>query len=229
MKKYENILDATLRERMQKIEDKKQDSFKKRVYFPFFKRTADIFCSLVALAILLVMFPFIAIAIKLDSKGPIIFKQLRVGQRGQLFMLYKLRTMRNDAESLGDELMLLSNNRQFLQQENDPRVTRVGRFLRRYSIDELPQLFCVFAGTMSFIGPRPFIPAETRQLDEEQLMRLTVKPGLTGLAQISGRNNLSLEERIEKDLEYIDTMSAWLDIKILWITFIKILRHEGAS
>ena len=104
----------------------------------------------------------------------------------------------------------------------------MGKFLRRFSIDELPQLFCVLKGDMSFVGPRPFIPQEVEMLKTEHLYRLIAKPGLTGLAQISGRNNLNLEERIEKDLYYIDHMSAWLDIKIMFITIIKIFQQDGA-
>ncbi|MBQ9941809.1 MAG: sugar transferase, partial [Christensenellaceae bacterium] len=211
------------------MEDQKKSTFKKRLYYPFFKRSADIFCSLVLLIIFCVLFPFIAIAIKLDSPGPIFFSQLRVGQRGHLFRIYKLRTMRKDAEALVDKAVFRNKKNPFIQQEHDPRVTRVGHFLRKSSIDELPQLFCVLQGNMSFIGPRPLIPEEIHVLKEEYLYRLAVKPGLTGLAQVSGRGALDLRHKMEKDLEYIDTMSAWLDIKILWRTVIAVLRHKGAS
>ena len=134
-----------------------------------------------------------------------------------------------NAESLIDKSVFKNKENPFLQHENDSRVTKVGAFLRKYSIDELPQLFCVLKGDMSFIGPRPFIIEETRVLNDDQLMRLAIKPGLTGLAQISGRNDLNLQQRIDKDLEYAESMSAPLDIKILWKTIIGVLKGEGAS
>lgn len=228
MKKYGCVLDAEFKKELKRRDSKKKDTLKKRLYYPIFKRLADIICSLVALIILAILFPFIFIAVKLDSKGPVIFTQLRVGQFGNLFKIYKLRTMYQDAEEHRDEQILKDKQKPFLQHEDDPRVTRVGKFLRKYSIDELPQLFCVLRGTMSFIGPRPFIPEETGVLTRDQLKRLTVKPGLTGLAQINGRSNLTLSERIDYDLYYIKNMSAWLDIKILWKTFWAVLfRSKG--
>jgi len=222
-------LDKPLRKELKAMENTKKSSFRKRLYYPVFKRTADIVCSLVALVVFCVLFPFIAIAIKVDSPGPIFFTQLRVGQRGHLFRIYKLRTMRVDAEELVDSSVFDNKKNPFVQHANDPRVTRVGHFLRRYSIDELPQLFCVLQGKMSFIGPRPLIPEEIHVLKKEYLFRLAVKPGLTGLAQISGRGDLDLRHKMEKDLAYIDTMSPWLDIKILWKTIFAVLRHKGAS
>ena len=194
------------------------------------KRFFDIVLSLCGLVILSPLFLITAVAIRLDSKGPAFYSQKRIGKNGKPFKMYKFRSMCVDAEQQLERLAALNErDGPTFKITHDPRVTRVGRFLRRYSIDELPQLFCVLAGTMSFIGPRPFIPEETKMLKKEHLIRLTVKPGLTGLAQISGRNNLNLEERMEKDLEYIEKMSAWLDIKILWKTIFKIADHEGAS
>lgn len=229
MKGYNDFhIDKKLVKELKKKESRKKDTFKKRLYYPFFKRTADIFCSLVCLCILIILFPFIAIAIKSDSKGPIFFTQIRIGKWGQPFKIYKLRTMVVDAEDKVDSSTFLDKDNPFVQKEFDDRVTKVGAFLRKYSIDELPQLFCVLRGTMSFIGPRPFIPEEVQALSKEQLYRLMVKPGLTGLAQISGRNNLTLQERIDKDLEYIDNMSAWLDIKILFKTIVAVISKDGA-
>lgn len=229
MSKYGCVLNLELRKKLRALEDEKKNSFRKRLYYRFFKRFADISCSIVCLLVLIITFPFISIAILLDSPGPVIFSQIRVGQRGHLFKIYKFRTMRKDAEELIDDAVFHNKDNPFVQHKNDPRVTRVGHFLRKYSIDELPQLFCVLAGTMSFIGPRPFIPKEIEALDEKYMLRLMVKPGLTGLAQISGRGDLPLEQRMEKDLEYIDHMSARLDIKILWTTLVKIIKHEGAQ
>ena len=200
-----------------------------KLYYPFFKRMADICCSIAALIVMVVLLPFVMIAIKIDSKGPIFFSQLRGGQYGELIKIYKFRTMCVDAEQLIDKNVFKNKDNPFLQHENDVRVTKVGAFLRKFSIDELPQLFCVLKGDMSFIGPRPFIIEETKVLNESQLMRLAIKPGLTGLAQISGRNDLNLQERIDKDIEYMQTMSAPLDIKILWKTIIGVLKGDGAS
>lgn len=229
MRKYGCVLDAKLQRELKNLDNQKKNTFAKKLYYPIFKRLADIICSLVALVVLLVMLPFIAIAIKIDSPGPVFFTQIRVGHLGYLFKIYKFRTMRVDAEDMIDKSVFNNRDNPFVQHENDPRVTRVGAFLRKYSIDELPQLFCVLGGKMSFIGPRPFIVEETKVLSDKQLYRLTVKPGLTGLAQISGRSSLNLERRISKDLEYIEKMSAWLDIKILWITLVKIIRHEDVA
>ncbi len=200
-----------------------------RLYYPFFKRMADICCSIVALIVMVILLPFVVVAIKIDSRGPVIFSQERVGQYGEIIKIYKFRTMCKDAEKLIDKSVFKNKENPFLQHEHDDRVTKVGAVLRKYSIDELPQLFCVLKGDMSFIGPRPFIREETRVLNEAQLQRLAIKPGLTGLAQISGRNELNLQQRIDKDLEYSRTMSAKLDIKILWRTIIRVIRSDGAS
>ena len=135
---------------------------------------ADICCSIAALIVMVVLLPFVMIAIKIDSKGPIFFSQLRVGQYGELIKIYKFRTMCVDAEQLIDKNVFKNKDNPFLQHENDVRVTKVGAFLRKFSIDELPQLFCVLKGDMSFIGPRPFIIEETKVLNESQLMRLAI-------------------------------------------------------
>ncbi len=190
---------------------------------------ADIFCSLVCLVVLIIVLPFIAVAIKLDSPGPVFFTQLRVGRYGNLFKIIKLRTMELGAEDNIDKKVFKNRKKPFVQRKNDPRVTKVGKFLRRSSLDELPQLFCVLRGTMSFIGPRPFIKEEVAQLKEEHLMRLIAKPGMTGLAQVNGRGALPLEARMKKDLEYINDMSAWLDIKILFFTITSVFFSRGVQ
>ena len=222
------IVDKRFGKELRKKDKQRKNTWAKRIYYPFFKRCADIVCSILCLIVLVILFPIVAIAIKVDSKGPIFFTQIRVGQYGNLFKIYKLRTMCAGAEEMIDQSVYHEKNNPFVQSSCDERVTRVGKFLRRFSIDELPQLFCVLKGDMSFVGPRPFIPQEVEMLKTEHLYRLIAKPGLTGLAQISGRNNLNLEERIEKDLYYIDHMSAWLDIKIMFITIIKIFQQDGA-
>jgi lipopolysaccharide/colanic/teichoic acid biosynthesis glycosyltransferase len=222
------VIDLALKKEFIEIENKKKNTFLKKLYNPVFKRVADISCSLMVLVFLIIFFPFVAIAIKLDTKGPIFFTQLRVGQHGRLIKVYKFRTMCHNAEKMIDRQTFDEVNNPFIQSENDDRVTKVGKFLRRFSIDELPQVFCIFKGDMSFIGPRAWIEEEIQTLKREELYRLVVKPGLTGYAQINGRNNLSLDERIERDFYYIDNMSAWLDIKILFMTILAVLRQEGA-
>jgi lipopolysaccharide/colanic/teichoic acid biosynthesis glycosyltransferase len=192
------------------------------IYFPVLKRFVDLVVSFLGIILLIILFPFIAIAIKTDSPGPVIFSQLRIGKNMRPFRMYKFRTMLKDAESMIDQ-MPPDDTSPFLQRENDPRVTRVGAFLRRYSLDEFPQFWNIIKGEMSFIGPRPFIKTEIEQLTPEHLRRLLIRPGLTGYAQINGRNDLSLKGRMEKDLYYVDHITIWLDIiiftKTIWVTF----------
>lgn len=171
----------------------------------------------------------IAITIKLDSHGPIFFIQERVGLNGQLFRMYKFRSMVVDAEERRDNL-LASNERSgpTFKMRRDPRVTQVGNFLRRYSIDEVPQLVNVVKGEMSLIGPRPALPKEVQQYSELHKRRLEVKPGLTGLWQVSGRANLSFEQSIELDLYYVENRSFALNARILLKTAAAVLSTEGA-
>lgn len=158
----------------------------------------------------------IAVAIKCDSRGPIFFCQTRVGKNGKEFTILKFRTMTVGAEKDG-----------FYTAENDVRITRVGRFLRATSLDELPQLFNILGGSMSVIGPRPTLPYQVEQYDAFQRRRLEVKPGVTGWAQVNGRNTLSWPERIRYDVWYVDNYSFWLDMRILARTFFVWLRGEG--
>jgi lipopolysaccharide/colanic/teichoic acid biosynthesis glycosyltransferase len=196
-------------------------------YYPFFKRVADIGVSTLALIVLIILFPFVVIAIKIDSKGPLFFIQERIGLYGEVIKIYKLRTMCVDAENMVNEETFNQEGNPFVQIQDDKRVTRVGKILRRFSIDELPQLFCVFKGDMSFIGPRPFIEKEIEMLTRDHQFRHMIKPGLTGLAQVSGRGELNQEQRFEKDMEYLEKLSAWLDIKILWLTIISVIFSKG--
>ena len=198
-----------------------------RLYYPVIKRFVDIIISSLGLIVLLILFPFLALAIKLDSSGPVIFSQTRIGRNMRPFKMYKFRTMLPNAEDLVDQLPS-DNDSPFLQRDNDPRVTKAGKFLRRLSLDEFPQFFNILKGDMSFIGPRPFVPSEVEQLRPEHLRRHIVRPGLTGYAQIHGRNDLSLEGRMEKDLFYVDNITMWLDIKILLITIWVTYTRKGA-
>jgi lipopolysaccharide/colanic/teichoic acid biosynthesis glycosyltransferase len=183
--------------------------------------TRRLFDVVVALVVLVLSLPILiaaAIAIKLDSPGRVIYRQYRIGKDGRPFRMFKLRTMVNDAELLGAGLSV---------DEGDERITRVGRILRRYSIDELPNLVNVLRGEMAIIGPRPTVEVQVLQYTERQRGRLAVKPGLTGLAQVSGRASLSWEERIELDLEYIERRSWRLDLEILVRTARIIRAGEG--
>jgi len=174
--------------------------------------------------------PLLALAIKLDSPGPVFFRQWRCGLRGRRFVLYKLRTMVEDAEAQREKLMHLNvMDGPAFKVPHDPRVTRVGRWLRRFSLDEVPQLWNVLKGDMSLVGPRPPLPEEVAQYAPWQRRRLAMKPGLTCLWQISGRSNLPFSQWMALDLAYIDSWSLGLDLKILAKTIPAVLRGQGAA
>lgn len=171
----------------------------------------------------------IAIAIKLDSRGPVIFRQIRVGQGGVEFGVYKFRTMVANADALLADLADRNETDGLMfKMREDPRVTRVGRVLRRWSLDELPQLANVLLGAMSLVGPRPPLPAEVARYDGDIARRLLVKPGMTGLWQISGRSDLPWEDGIRLDLYYVENWSPATDLTILWKTFGAVIRSRGA-
>ncbi len=187
-----------------------------------------VLCSLLLLLIWPV-FGIIALLIRLDSAGPVLFKQKRVGQGGEEFWFYKFRSMVTDAEDKR-HLLEMHNERSgpVFKMKNDPRVTRVGRVLRKFSLDELPQLLNVVKGEMSLVGPRPALPAETVKYTPRQRQRLLCLPGVTGLWQVSGRASLSFERSIELDLLYIEQQSVLLYFRILVMTVPAVLRAEGA-
>jgi exopolysaccharide biosynthesis polyprenyl glycosylphosphotransferase len=171
-----------------------------------------------------------AIAIKATDRGPIIFSQVRSGRNGRKFRMHKFRSMVVDAEKLKKELEKLNEmDGPVFKIKHDPRITRVGRFIRKTSIDELPQLFNVLFGDMSLVGPRPPLPSEVAQYQPWQRRRLSVKPGITGPWQVSGRNEISFEEWMRMDLDYIDNWSLWLDLRIIFMTVPVVLIHKGAS
>ena len=183
------------------------------------KRLIDTLLSLIGLVLLTVPFGLIALAIKLDSKGSAFFRQERVGKDGCSFKVWKFRTMVVGAVQQG-----LGYN----VAKNDSRITRVGSVLRNWGLDELPQLINVLVGEMSLVGPRPTLRYQVEQYNDFQQRRLQVKPGITSLAVVSGRNALSWKERIELDVWYVEHWSFWLDIKILFKTFWTVLvTHEG--
>jgi lipopolysaccharide/colanic/teichoic acid biosynthesis glycosyltransferase len=160
----------------------------------------------------------LALAIKLDSRGPVLYRQVRVGLDGRHFRICKLRTMIVGAEFMGAGLAV---------DEDDDRITRVGRFLRRYSLDELTNLWNVVSGDMAIVGPRPTVPVQVDQYTERQRGRLAVRPGLTGWAQVNGRASLPWSERIELDLWYVEHRSLWLDLRILAATLRMVLTGHG--
>ncbi|HEX4646063.1 MAG TPA: sugar transferase [Verrucomicrobiae bacterium] len=178
------------------------------------------------------LFPLIALAIKLTSRGPVLFRQRRAGLNGEPFTIYKFRTMETNAEQRQHELAARNEmSGPVFKITNDPRITRVGRFLRKFSLDELPQIFNVLRGEMSLVGPRPLPVDEVKRFDDvAHRRRLSVRPGLTCLWQISGRNNVcDFDEWVRLDLSYIDNWSFWLDMKILWRTIPIVLMGTGAK
>lgn len=196
----------------------------------FMKRAVDFIGSSLLIVGLSPMLALLALLVKLDSKGPIFFRQERVGQNQRRFKMIKYRSMVTNAEEIKASLMALNEqDGPVFKITNDPRITRLGRFIRKYSLDEFPQLFNVWKGEMSLVGPRPPIPSEVEQYTWSQRRRLSVRPGMTGLWQVSGRNNIGFEEWVELDLNYIDQWSIWLDIKILFMTFRAVFAGRGAS
>lgn len=196
-----------------------------------YKRILDIIGGTVGFSLLVAMFPFIALAIKLDTPGPIIFKQQRKGQHGRIFQLYKFRTMYANAEDMKKELMSRNEmNGHMFKLENDPRITRVGKFLRKTSLDEFPQFVNVMKGEMSLVGTRPPTIQEVEQYQPEHLKRIAAKPGITGLWQVSGRNKIKdFEHVVELDCRYLVNWRFSDDLKILFKTIIVVLRRKGAS
>jgi exopolysaccharide biosynthesis polyprenyl glycosylphosphotransferase len=193
------------------------------------KRVMDVVGSACLLALSSPMLALAALAIKLDSKGPVLFRQIRCGMNGRHFRIVKLRTMEVDAEERKAELMELNEmDGPVFKIRNDPRVTRVGRFLRRWSIDELPQFWNVLVGDMSLVGPRPPVPIEVAEYATFDRRRLSMRPGITCLWQVNGRNAIGFTDWVKLDLEYIDTWSLTLDVRILLKTLPAMLEGTGS-
>ena len=196
----------------------------------FFKRFMDINLSCVAATVFSPVFLITALLVKVTSPGPIIFSQVRVGRYGRHFKFYKFRSMYIDAEARKAELMKHneSGDGVIFKMKRDPRITPVGRFIRKFSIDELPQLFNVMLGDMSLVGPRPPLPSEVRTYTLEERKRLNITPGITCLWQVSGRSELPFSKQIALDKEYISSRSVWKDFLILLKTVPAILTGKGA-
>jgi len=176
----------------------------------------DFLIALLSVLVLLPGFVVVALAIKLGSMGPVLFRQQRAGKNGRPFIFYKFRTMREDVNPFGPSP----------KSGEDARLTKIGRFLREYSLDELPQLFNVLKGDMSIVGPRPLYMSQVSEWNERQKKRLLVKPGLTGLAQISGRGGLTKEQKLELDAQYVEKASFREDTKIILLTIINVFSRK---
>jgi lipopolysaccharide/colanic/teichoic acid biosynthesis glycosyltransferase len=198
-------------------------------YYHAIKRVFDVVSALAGLMLILPLFPFIVLLIKLESPGPILFNQVRVGYKGRLFHCHKFRSMHVDAEARKEELSHLNEaSGAAFKIKDDPRITGVGRFLRRSSLDEFPQLFNVLKGDMSIVGPRPQIPGEVGDYTPAQARRLLVKPGLTCLWQVSGRSQLDFEEWMHLDQEYVRQRSLHFDLWVLARTLPAVIERKGA-
>ena len=186
----------------------------------FLKRAFDIIVSLVCIVVFTVIPVFIVvpIVIRMTSRGPALFRQTRVGKDGKTFVMYKFRTMMLEQyDENGVEIM------------SENRITKVGRILRKTSLDELPQLFNILGGTMSIVGPRPMLDYQAPRCRGEEVLRFQMRPGLTGLAQVKGRNNILWEERIKYDVEYVRNFTFWMDIVILVKTVLLVFKREGTD
>ena len=204
---------------------------KEKKVYDFFKRVFDILFSGVAIVVLSPLMLVLALVVRSDG-GPAIYSQIRVGKDGKEFRIYKFRSMCPNADS-PEMLQKLAERNEMdgpaFKIHDDPRITRVGRFIRRTSLDELPQLFNIFVGDMTLVGPRPPLPSEVRQYTDYQRQRLSVKQGLTCYWQCSGRSNIGFREWVEMDLRYIRERGLWTDLKIILMTVPAVLRGDGAE
>lgn len=188
-----------------------------RTMYLAIKRLIDFIISIILLILLLIPFIMISVIIKLEDGGPIFFKQTRVGKNLKQFKIYKFRSMKTEREQLNSNL------------SHEDMVTKVGKILRKTSIDELPQLINILKGEMSFIGPRPWIPDYYEFFSEEQKKRSDVLPGISGLAQVNGRNQIDIFKKVRYDLEYVENISFCLDLKIIWLTVKSVISRKGAE
>lgn len=194
------------------------------------KRLMDVVCSLIAIVLLIPLFMIVSILIVLEDGWPVLYVQQRVGINGRIFNFYKFRSMRRGADRLKEQLIAQNESADgvIFKMKKDPRITRTGRFLRRFSIDEMPQFFNVLSGDLSLVGPRPPLPSEVAQYTLADRKRLHVKPGLTCLWQIGGRSEIPFEQQVRLDMEYINSRSIWHDIRIMLKTIPAVLFGRGA-
>ncbi|MEN7341432.1 MAG: sugar transferase [Pseudomonadota bacterium] len=219
---------------------RRRNRFTRKVFLAFWwlnirvqralKRCIDFLGAAVGLLLLSPLLIIVAICIKLDSRGPVFYSQIRVGERGKTFRMYKFRSMRTDADEVRAELEAANESADgvIFKMKEDPRVTRLGRFIRRFSIDELPQLYNILRGDMAIVGPRPALPSEVAQYDIQARKRLQTKPGLTCIWQVSGRSNLSFSQQIDLDIEYLSSKSTKKDIELIAKTIPAVIDSDGA-
>lgn len=202
----------------------------KKALYEFFKRLMDVVLSFAALILLSPLLLIVALAIKLDSNGPVVYSQVRVGKNEKHFKMFKFRSMVINAEEMLEELEEMNEmDGPMFKIKEDPRITKVGRFIRRTSIDELPQLLNILKGQMSIVGPRPSLPEEVEQFEPWMMERFAVKPGLTCFWQVSGRNSIPFTEWMELDRRYVKERCMLLDMKLILKTFKVILGDDNAS
>lgn len=199
-------------------------------FYEICKRGIDIIGAGSGLLLLSPVIAILACAVKFTSKGPIFFSQKRVGKNGQLFDMYKFRSMVVNAEELKEKLAHQNEmSGPMFKMKDDPRVTKVGKFIRKTSLDELPQLWNVLKGDMSLVGPRPSLPKEVKQFEKWMYKRLTVKPGLTCYWQVSGRNNIDFEDWMKLDISYVEDRNLWIDIKLIFKTVLVLFGDKNAA
>ncbi|WP_347915972.1 sugar transferase [Clostridium saudiense] len=205
------------------------DENRKRIY-EISKRAIDIIGAGSGLLLLSPVIAIVACAVKFTSKGPVFFSQKRVGKNGELFDMYKFSSMVVNAEELKEKLAHQNEmSGPMFKMKDDPRVTKVGKFIRKTSLDELPQLWNVLKGDMSLVGPRPSLPKEVAQFEKWMYKRLSVKPGLTCFWQVSGRNNIDFEDWMKLDIKYVDERNIWIDIKLIFKTVLVLFGDKNAS
>lgn len=213
------------------IEEQEIIQVRKRqnIFYEVFKRALDFLAALLGLILLSPIFLIVSILIKLESEGEVIFSQTRIGLNGKEFKMYKFRSMVKNAEELKAKLAAQNEmSGPMFKMKEDPRVTKVGKFIRKTSIDELPQLINVLKGDMSLVGPRPSLPKEVEKFEPWMLQRLEVKPGLTCYWQVSGRNNIDFEDWMKLDLQYVEDRNFLLDLKLIFKTFFVLFGDKNA-
>ena len=215
-----------LKVELENIEENKENL----KFYEIFKRGIDIIGAGSGLLLLSPVIAIVACAVKFTSKGPVFFSQKRVGKNGELFDMYKFRSMVVNAEELKEKLAHQNEmSGPMFKMKDDPRVTKVGKFIRKTSLDELPQLWNVLKGDMSLVGPRPSLPKEVAQFEKWMYKRLSVKPGLTCFWQVSGRNNIDFEDWMKLDIKYVDERNIWIDIKLIFKTVLVLFGDKNAS
>ena len=228
------IVSENIEKTIELKEIKKEYKVKRFKIYYIFKRLVDIVASLVALILLSPVFLIVSILIKKEDKGPAFFTQSRIGKNGKEIKIYKFRSMIMNAEKVLEELMEKDEDikREYLTNkklDNDPRITKIGKFIRKTSIDEVPQLINVLKGDMSLVGPRPYLFREISDMGDAYYHIITCKPGITGYWQVNGRSNTTFEERCEMEKHYSKHINAWMDIKILFKTVWVVLFGKGAK